>query len=139
MEFIQWCTQRLDQVTHEPIGEPTNCALFKLDEFDQELLEDEIKEFIDIETEKEIAEGNITHGNLSKYTRIIEEDLKTYKVECLHIFARLLGFRYIIDITLKHNDESYEEFSKRAKLEGLGNFIIMNNSSLGKKLEYYGE
>lgn len=90
MEFVRWRTQSLDG-NHNPIGEITYHGMFKLDEYDMELMADDLKQ--DVETKTTEVKNDLGENtNVDKhYIRISEEDEAVFNGECLMYFKRLLN------------------------------------------------
>jgi hypothetical protein len=89
MEFIQWHTQGLDEITHEPIGEVTNCALFKFNTPDLEILSEDVLQEIDKQMKEH--EGEYVSSMGFKYLWVAEDDKYQYQLECIKIFTKVLG------------------------------------------------
>ena len=91
MEFIQWKTGGSTSSGRLMKDSMSHHALFRLDSMDVELMDkDKLFELRNAEA-KEAAENGIRISKSFPCGRVSEDDEKTYKCECVKLFAELLG------------------------------------------------
>jgi hypothetical protein len=94
MEFIRWRTQSLND-KHKPIGLVTYNAMFKLDKYDREYLDESVVELVKDAQKEYVAMGVIDKEDDSLHMFVDSEDEAKFKVECWSMFGRLLGLNPI--------------------------------------------